>query len=69
LAGGGARFARHGSVGRWAAVGLAAVGSAPSILEVTMWPIFVPKVARSRKHKKGGPSQNAPTAHAKKHKT
>ena len=25
---GGARFARHGSVGRWAAVGLAAVGSA-----------------------------------------
>ena len=28
LAGGGARFARYGLVGRWAAVGLAAVGSA-----------------------------------------
>ena len=34
-----------------------------------MWPTFVEKVARSRKHKKGGPSQNAPTAHAKKRET
>ena len=41
----------------------------PSIVEMTMWYSFVQKVARSRKHKKGGPSQNAPTAHAKKHKT
>ena len=41
----------------------------PSIVEMTMWSFFVQKMARSRKHKKGGPSQNAPTAHAKKHKT
>ena len=41
----------------------------PSIVEMTMWSFFVQKVARSRKHKKDGPSQNAKTAHAKKHKT
>ena len=41
----------------------------PFILGATMWSIFVQKVARSRKHKKGGPSQNALNAHAKKHKT
>ena len=40
----------------------------PSDHAISDQQLFDQKVARSRKQKKGGPSQNAPTAHAKKQK-
>ena len=60
--------ARPGGGRPWDSVWSPRPGQKSLISGTKMLTIFDEKVARTKKHKSGGPSQNAMTAHVKKHK-